>query len=83
MTANPLDAIAAAPPEFDESTIRSLLADEYGIRGDLMPLVSERDQNTRVDADTGERFVLKIANATEDPVVTDVFVRGCIPVGVS
>ena len=75
MTANPLDAIAAAPPEFDESTMRSLLADEYGIRGDLTPLVSERDQNTRVDADTGERFVLKIANAAEVPVVTDFQVR--------
>lgn len=75
MTANPLDAIAAMPPDFDESIIRRLLADVYDIRGELTPFVSERDQNTRVDADTGARFVLKIANAAEDPVVTDFQVR--------
>jgi len=81
MTANPLDAIATTPPAFEESIIRRLLADEYDVCGELTPLVSERDQNTRVDADTGVRFVLKIANAAEDPVVTDFQLRVLMHLG--
>jgi len=37
----------------------------------LTPLLGERDQNVRVDSDTGQCFVLKIAGVVEDPVVTD------------
>ena len=71
MRTNPLQAIAAKPPDFDEATIRQLLATKYDVTGDLTALVSERDQNTRVETGDGRRFVLKIANAAEDPGVTD------------
>jgi 4-aminobutyrate aminotransferase-like enzyme/aminoglycoside phosphotransferase (APT) family kinase protein len=34
-------------------------------------LVSERDQNFRLDADDGSRWVLKVSNAAEDPAVVE------------
>ncbi len=71
MTTNPLEASEARPPDFDERTLRSLLTEVYGMSGRLTPLLGERDQNTRVDLDTGQCFVLKIAGVVEDPVVTD------------
>jgi len=37
----------------------------YGIAATATPLPSERDQNFRLDTPAGDRYVLKIANATE------------------
>ena len=58
-------------PQFAASEIRELLRRQYGIKGDLQPLTSERDQNMRVTTATGQQFVLKIANVTEQPVCAD------------
>ena len=71
MTTNPLEASEARPPAIDEPTLRKLLAEDYGVSGRLTPLLGERDQNVRVDSDTGQCLVLKIAGVVEDPVVTD------------
>lgn len=71
MTTNPLEASEARPPAIDEPTLRKLLAEVYGVSGQLTPLLGERDQNVRVDSDTGQCFVLKIAGVVEDPAVTD------------
>jgi 4-aminobutyrate aminotransferase-like enzyme/Ser/Thr protein kinase RdoA (MazF antagonist) len=38
----------------------------YNLRASAKPLPSERDQNFLLHAENGERFVLKIANATEE-----------------
>ncbi len=43
----------------------------YGIKGHARPLPSERDQNFQIDTGSGERFVLKIANAQEAPDLLD------------
>lgn len=66
-----LDVIAAPSPEVPESDVLALLRREYGLAGPLSPLVSERDQNFRLDARGGERFVVKIANAGEPVEITD------------
>jgi 4-aminobutyrate aminotransferase-like enzyme/Ser/Thr protein kinase RdoA (MazF antagonist) len=58
-------------PEFAEEEARRVLAEHYGIVGRLRSLPSERDQNFRVDRSATERFVLKIANATDDPALLD------------
>ena len=39
----------------------------FGIRGTVQPLPSERDQNFLLTGNSGERFVLKIANSSESP----------------
>ena len=66
-----LASISTRAPCFATTEIRGLLLGHYGLEGDLRDLVSERDQNVRLRIPSGESFVLKIANAAEDPVVTD------------
>jgi hydroxylysine kinase len=75
MPTNLLDTISAPPPNLDDGQIRELLATQFGISGGLTPLVSERDQNIRIDTPAGERYVLKVANAAEDQSVTDLQVQ--------
>lgn len=68
---DPMRAIASPPPDIAVANVRAVLRDQYGLDGEMRMLVSERDQNWRVTADDGRRFVLKIANAAERAIVTD------------
>lgn len=68
---DPLHTIASPPPHFPADEILEVVQDEYGLDGELVPLVSERDQNFRLTAKKGCRYVVKIANAAEDRQVTD------------
>ena len=52
-------------PRVDETQAVGLLASRYGLAGTVESLPSYSDQNFRVQTDSGERFVLKIANARE------------------
>lgn len=67
---DPLAVIKMMPPALDVDDVARLLRQHYGISGELRPLVSERDQNFRVSESNGKRYVLKVANAAEDPLVT-------------
>ena len=75
LNVNPLseamDVIAAAPPRFDEATVLRTLEDAYGLGGSLHSLISERDQNFRLDCADGKQFVVKIANECEPTEITD------------
>lgn len=66
-----------APAFSDEEAIEALRL-HWGLAATVKPLVSERDQNFRVTTDGGDRYVLKIANAAEPPVVTDFQVQALI-----
>ena len=66
-----MQVTSSPPPELQREEIERLLDREYGLSGVLTPLVSERDQNFRLDAVNGGRFVVKIANAAEATVVTE------------
>jgi Ser/Thr protein kinase RdoA (MazF antagonist) len=59
------------PPSLAAGDIQRLLREHYGVEGTLSPLVSERDQNFRVQTGEGPGFVAKIANAQEAALVTD------------
>ena len=72
---DPLSAIASPPPQFSTGDIAALVDEQYGLRGDLAALVSERDQNFRVTTTDKRRYVIKIANAAESETVTDFQVR--------
>ena len=52
-------------PDFTEKEASDLVLKLYGFTVRAEPLPSERDQNFRIIADTGDRYVLKIANAGE------------------
>ncbi len=53
-------------PRFDAGAARALARHAYQVDGTVAPLPSERDQNFLLTSSTGERFVLKISNASED-----------------
>lgn len=68
---HPLAIIASELPQLSVPTAVELMRTEYGI--DVVAaesLVSERDQNFRLKTADGRKLVLKIANAAEDPQVT-------------
>ena len=68
-------------PRFDAAAAARLARDLYGISGSVRPLTSERDQNFLLETDAGERLVLKIANALEDPAMLDAQQRAMTHVG--
>ena len=57
--------LTSTPPAFTADEAVSIAASHYGIRAQVRPLVSDRDQNFRLDADDGKQYVLKISNYTE------------------
>ena len=58
-------------PRFAAEDAVRIAQARYGIDCVATELASERDQNFRLDALNGARYVLKIANTTEDPAVLD------------
>lgn len=63
------DILNSAPPAVTAAESASLLHSHWGLAGQLDGLASERDLNWRVTTPEG-LFVLKIANAAEDPEIT-------------
>lgn len=61
-----MSAFHTPPPALSSDEIQTLVCRTYGFTPEVTPLVSERDQNVRVKAG-GKTYVLKIANAGEDP----------------
>ncbi|HWO69208.1 MAG TPA: phosphotransferase [Actinomycetota bacterium] len=58
-------------PRVEPGEARGVLARLWGIEAELEPLPSERDRNFLVRVGGEPRFVLKISNAREDPLVLD------------
>jgi Ser/Thr protein kinase RdoA (MazF antagonist) len=54
-------------PAFDVESAAAVADRYFGIRASASPLPSERDQNFLLTNRAGEKFVLKIANALEEP----------------
>jgi Ser/Thr protein kinase RdoA (MazF antagonist) len=66
-----MEVIAAPNPVVPESEVLELLTSEYSLSGKLTSLVSERDQNFRLNTADGRVMVVKIANAVEPAQITD------------
>lgn len=58
-------------PHFTEADATQIAADFYDLQVSASALPSERDQNYLLQTSSGEKFVLKIANADEDPKFLD------------
>lgn len=58
-------------PSFDAESAAAIVAKHFGVRGGARQLPSERDQNFQITNKGREKFVLKIANAGEDPALLD------------
>jgi len=59
-------SIVEHAPTFDFESARKIAKDQFGIEATVGSLPSERDQNFLLQTADGERFVLKLANATEE-----------------
>ncbi|HXH07552.1 MAG TPA: phosphotransferase, partial [Vicinamibacterales bacterium] len=66
-----MEVLVHLAPRFDTDTAAALAGELYGVVARAEPLPSERDQNFRLTQPDGTRYVLKIANAAEDPGVLD------------
>lgn len=68
---DPRTAIAAEPPRLSDADAIAIVKEHYGLDVTVRTLVSERDQNFEISTVDKVKFVFKIANHQEDPVVTD------------
>lgn len=75
---DPMDVVASLPPAFSTRQAVEIAHEHYGLAAKATVLVSERDQNFRLALDDGRQFVLKIANALEDPLVTDFQIQALV-----
>ena len=66
------------PPSFDPAEVAAKVADDYGLIGEWAPLTGERDQNIRLRAQDGRKFVVKISGPDEDPDVADLQVQALL-----
>jgi 4-aminobutyrate aminotransferase-like enzyme/Ser/Thr protein kinase RdoA (MazF antagonist) len=65
------DLLETASPNFTNEQVRDFIERLYGVTGTFSSLDSERDQNFKLEASTGEKFVVKIANSIEDQDIID------------
>ena len=77
---NAFALLSTPQPDLSESAVARILKNQYGIEGSLKVLISERDQNFLVKRESGENFVFKIANSTEEVGVTDFQIRALLHV---
>lgn len=63
--------LTASAPVCDEREAESISREHFGITGTARSLTSERDRNFLIETAHGDRFVLKVANAAEHPLITD------------
>jgi len=75
---DPLAVIASLPPPVDAGQAVEIAQRHYGLSARARELISERDRNFHLETADGRAFVLKIANAAEDPLVTDFQVRALL-----
>jgi 4-aminobutyrate aminotransferase-like enzyme len=62
-------------PGFTIDQTKDIVNNLYGLTGKLFPLDSERDQNFSMVADSGDQFVVRIANSAENPAVIDMQIK--------
>lgn len=58
-------------PSFTAAEAETITKNLFGLTGTATALGSERDQNFHLVTDSGEQFVIKIANSSEDPAIID------------
>lgn len=66
-----LNLLTSKPPAFSLIDAEAIASDHFGFRGRAKPLVSDKDQNFRLDAPDDTRFILKIANHAESQQSVD------------
>ncbi len=73
-----LDAVVLLPPNIETDRVAAAVSEQFGLSGQYKQLVSERDQNFRLQTTDGRRFVVKVTGIAEDPVVTDFQIKALV-----
>lgn len=63
-------AVATEPPCPPVAEVESAVEGQFGLGGVYVPLVSERDQNFRLETPSGSEYVVKITSSAEPAIVT-------------
>jgi hydroxylysine kinase len=66
------------PPELTDADARRVADELYGITGDTLRLRGERSHNTRFTTPSGERYVLRVASASEPDDAIDFHARAFV-----
>lgn len=66
-----LQVFQTPPPTYSQQYALQILERQFGCRGQLKVLGSERDQNFLVTTDKGDKRLLKFSNYSEDPGITN------------
>lgn len=77
-TQDPLEVIATEPPSFSLQQAVDIAREHYNIDVTGGALLGERDQNFLLSQANGQRYVLKIASAAEDPLATDLQIQALL-----
>ncbi len=73
--------LTTEPPTFSIADAANVASRNFNIEGSIKPLVSERDQNFRVETANGQRYTLKISNHAEQLPVIDFQNRALLHAG--
>ena len=65
----------SAPPSVPMAAVASAVELQFGVAGNYLPLVSERDQNFHLKSADGRQFVVKVTNATEPAIVSEFHIQ--------
>ena len=66
-----LASVAAQPPNVDPGLVADAVSEQFGLAGQLSPLVSERDQNFQLRTDGGDLYLAKVVSRAEPRAVGD------------
>jgi len=75
---HPLAVLQTESPDFSAQDAIDIVRKHYAVDATVEELVSERDQNFRLQLADGRQFVLKIASTMEDPQVTDFQIKALL-----
>ncbi len=70
-TSSAFARVAADPPAISRDLVRQAVSEQFGLDGEYTPLVSERDQNFRLETSSGRQYVVKVTSAAEQAAVSD------------
>ncbi|NQU30756.1 MAG: hypothetical protein HQ525_08825, partial [Anaerolineae bacterium] len=62
-------------PAFAIEEVSDIVNKLYDLTGNLSLLESERDQNFCIITESGDQFIIKIANSAEDPAIIDMQIK--------
>lgn len=66
-----LSALAQHPPELDAAAVAGVVRAQFGLRGELTPLISERDLNFELRSEDGGKCVVRVTSILEAPETTE------------